>query len=441
MQVLQLILALSILVAIHEFGHFFFAKLFKTKVEKFYLFFDFLFPFANVANFSLFKKKIGETEYGIGWFPLGGYVQISGMIDEQMDTSILQTEPQPWEFRSKPAWQRLLIMLGGILMNVFLGVFIYWMILLVWGKDSIPVSELKYGVQCDSVALSMGLKNGDQIVSLDHQPIASIEKLSLNIIMDQPKTIQVKRNGEIIDIPITEQAISDLLASAKRSFFVAPRTPVEVDSVLPHSFADDAGFKKGDIIIKVDSIPVFFFDEYQAAVINYKGKEKVPFTVLREKDTVVLYSNVTTQGTLGFIRNMEKYLPIKHESYSIVEAIKQGTQNAIDALVMQVKQFKILFTVKDAHKQVGGFYTMYKAMPQTWDWRAFWSFTGFLSLVLAFMNFLPIPMLDGGYILFTLFEIITGIKVSEKVIYYANQVGLFLLLALMIWANTDWLRN
>jgi len=441
MQILQLILALSILVTIHEFGHFFFAKLFKTKVEKFYLFFDFLFPFANVANFSLFKKKIGETEYGIGWFPLGGYVQISGMIDEQMDTSVLKTEPQPWEFRSKPAWQRLLIMLGGILMNVILGIFIYWMILLVWGKDSIPVSELKYGVQCDSVALSMGLKNGDQIISFDHQPISSLEKLSLKIIMDQPKTMQVKRNGQIIDIPITEQAISDLLANAKTSFFVIPRTPVEVDSVLPHSYADDAGFKKGDVIIKVDSTPVFFFDEYQATVMNYKGKEKVPFTVLRGKDTVVLYSNVTTQGTLGFIRNMERYLPIKHERYGGIDAIKQGIQNAIDALVMQVKQFKILFTVKDAHKQVGGFYTMYKAMPQTWDWQAFWSFTGFLSLVLAFMNFLPIPMLDGGYILFTLFEMITGIKVPEKVIYYANQVGLFLLLALMIWANTDWLRN
>jgi len=441
MQILQLILALSILVTIHEFGHFFFAKLFKTKVEKFYLFFDFLFPFANVANFSLFKKKIGETEYGIGWFPLGGYVQISGMIDEQMDTSVLKTEPQPWEFRSKPAWQRLLIMLGGILMNVILGIFIYWMILLVWGKDSIPVSELKYGVQCDSVALSMGLKNGDQIISFDHQPISSLEKLSLKIIMDQPQTMQVKRNGQIIDIPITEQAISDLLANAKTSFFVIPRTPVEVDSVLPHSYADDAGFKKGDVIIKVDSTPVFFFDEYQATVMNYKGKEKVPFTVLRGKDTVVLYSNVTTQGTLGFIRNMEKYLPIKHEKYGVIDAIKQGIQNAIDALVMQVKQFKILFTVKDAHKQVGGFYTMYKAMPQTWDWQAFWSFTGFLSLVLAFMNFLPIPMLDGGYILFTLFEMITGIKVPEKVIYYANQVGLFLLLALMIWANTDWLRN
>lgn len=441
MQILQLLLALSILVAIHEFGHFIFAKLFKTRVEKFYLFFDFLFPFANLANFSLFKKKVGDTEYGIGWFPLGGYVQISGMIDEQMDKSILQKEPQPWEFRSKPAWQRLLIMMGGILMNVLLGVFIYWMILIGWGRDYIPANELKYGIQCDSVALSMGLKHGDQIISIDHQPVQSIEKIALKIIIDQAKSIQVKRNGQIINIPVTEKNISEMLATAKKSLFVMPRTPVEVDSVIPHSYADAAGLKKGDLIVKVDTIPVFFFDEYMAAVHLYKGKEKIPFTILRNKDTLVLHGNISLQGTLGFMRNAEKYIPVKHEKYTLAQAIVQGTKNATENIVMQIKQLKILFQIKDAHKQVGGFYTMYKAMPEVWDWRAFWSFTGFLSLVLAFMNFLPIPMLDGGYILFTLFEMLTGIKVPEKVIYYANQVGLVLLLGLMIWANTDWLRN
>ncbi|HPQ09552.1 MAG TPA: RIP metalloprotease RseP [Bacteroidia bacterium] len=441
MQLLQLLLSLSILVAIHEFGHFIFAKLFKVRVEKFYLFFDFLFPFANLANFSLFKKKVGETEYGIGWFPLGGYVQITGMVDEQMDKSVLQTEPQPWEFRSKPAWQRLLIMLGGILMNVILGVVIYWMILLVWGKEYIPANELKYGIQCDSVALSMGLKNGDQIISIDNKPVESIEKIALKIVINQAKSIQVKRNGQIINIPITEQNLSDILANVKNSMFVMPRTPVEVDSIIPHSYADDAGLRKGDIIIQVDTIPVFFFDEYQSAVLKYKGKEKVPFKILRNNDTIVVHANVSLQGTLGFVRNVEKYLPIKKETYSLSQAIKQGTKNAWENIVMQVKQFSVLFKVKNAHKQVGGFYSMYKAMPEKWDWRAFWSFTAFLSLVLAFMNFLPIPMLDGGYILFTLFEMITGIKVPDKVIYYANQVGLFILLALMIWANTDWLRN
>lgn len=441
MQILQLILALSILVAIHEFGHFMFAKLFKTRVEKFYLFFDFLFPFANVAKFSLFKKKVGDTEYGIGWFPLGGYVQISGMIDEQMDTNVLNTPPQPWEFRSKPAWQRLLIMLGGILMNVILGVLLYWMILWIWGKDYIPANELKYGVQCDSVALSVGLKNGDKILSLDHKPIQSLEKIALKILMEQSKSIQVKRDGKVISIPIKEEHLSQILSNAKKSMFVLPRTPVEVDSVIPHSYAHAAGLKKGDVIIKVDTIPVYFFDEYQNAVLKYKGKEKVSFTVIRRKDTVVTYSNISLQGTLGFIRSVEKYLPIKHEEYSFSQAVIQGTKNAIENIEMQVKQFQILFQVKDAHKQVGGFYSMYKAMPEVWNWRAFWTFTAFLSLVLAFMNFLPIPMLDGGYILFTLFEMLTGIKVPEKVIYYANQVGLFLLLALMIWANTDWLRS
>lgn len=441
MQILQLLLALSILVAIHEFGHFIFAKLFKTKVEKFYLFFDFLFPFANIANFSLFKKKIGETEYGIGWFPLGGYVQISGMVDEQMDESILNKAPEPWEFRSKAVWQRLLIMMGGILMNVLLGIFLYWMILIVWGKEYVPVNELKYGVQCDSVALSMGLKNGDNIISIDNQPIQSIEKIALKIVMNQSKSIQVEREGKILNIPISEKNISEILANAKRSMFVFPRAPVEVDSVIPHSYADDAGFKKGDLIIQVDSIPTFFFDELQVALAQYKGKEQTAIKVVRNNDTVILRSNVTLNGTLGFTRNVNKYVPIKTEKYKGFYALSEGISMAYRNIVMQINQFVILVKVKDAHKQVGGFYSMYKAMPQEWDWQAFWQFTAFLSMVLAFMNFLPIPMLDGGYILFTLFEIISGKKVPEKVIFTANKIGLFILLALMIWANTDWLRN
>lgn len=441
MQIVQLLLSLSILVAIHEFGHFLFAKLFKTRVEKFYLFFDFLFPFANVAKFSLYKKKVGDTEYGIGWFPLGGYVQISGMIDEQMDKSVLSSPPQPWEFRSKPAWQRLLIMIGGILMNILLGIFIYWMILFVWGKEYIPANQLKYGIQCDSVALSVGLKNGDNIISIDHEPVQSLEKIALKIIINQAKSIQVERNGKIINIPLTEQNISDILANSKKSVFVLPRTPVEVDSVIPHSYADDAGFRKGDRIIKADTIPVFFFDELQAALLQYKGKEQVPFTVVRGNDTIILKSNVTLSGTLGFIRNIDKYIPVKTEKYNLADAFREGIHTAVNNIVMQAKQFSILLKVKDAHKQVGGFYSMYKAMPESWNWQAFWNFTAFLSLVLAFMNFLPIPMLDGGYILFTLFEIITGKRVPEKVIYAANQIGLFILLALMIWANTDWLRN
>ncbi len=441
MQFLQLFLALTILVTIHEFGHFLFAKIFKTRVEKFYLFFDFLFPFATLAKFSLFKKKVGDTEYGIGWFPLGGYVQISGMVDEQMDKNVIETKPEPWEFRSKPAWQRLLIMIGGILMNVILGVLIYWMILFVWGKEYVPANKLKYGIQCDSVALTMGLRNGDEIVSIDNQPVKSIDKIAANIIMNQAKSIQVKRNNEIINLPITDDNISELLRSLKKSFFIIPRTPVEVDSVLPNSYAQAAQFKKGDVIIGVDTASVWFFDEYQTVINKYKGKEKIAFKVLRNNDTITLHSDVTLQGTLGFARNIEKYTPIETERYTFLSSMSNGVKSAMENIAMQVKQFKVIFAVKGAHKQVGGFYTMYKAMPTEWDWRAFWAFTGFLSLVLAFMNFLPIPMLDGGYIIFTLFEMITGIKVPDKVVYYANQVGLFILLGLMIYANTDWLRN
>lgn len=441
MQFLQLFLALTILITIHEFGHFFFAKLFKTKVEKFYLFFDFLFPFANLANFSLFKKKIKDTEYGIGWFPLGGYVQISGMIDEQMDKNILNTPPQPWEFRSKPAWQRLLIMMGGILMNVLLGIFIYWMILFIWGKEYIPADGLKYGIQCDSLAQSIGFKNGDQIISINHQPIKSIDKIIYKIIMEQANNVQVKRENKIINITINNEQMSELLKDAKKSYFIMPRIPVEADSIPPNSYAHKAGFQKGDIIIKIDSTPVFFYDEYQNALSKYKGKENVPISVLRKNDTITLFAHVTTQGQLGFFRNAEKYIPIKTEKFNFNESFIQGIKNAIENIRMQILQFKILFTVKDAHKQVGGFYSLYKALPQEWNWQSFWTFTGFLSLVLAFMNFLPIPMLDGGYILFTLIEIITRKKVPEKVIYYANQIGLVLLLLLMIWANTDWLRN
>lgn len=441
MQLLQLILALSILVTIHEFGHFFFAKLFKTKVEKFYLFFDFLFPFANVANFSLFKKKIGDTEYGIGWFPLGGYVQISGMIDEQMDKNILSTPPQPWEFRSKPAWQRLLIMLGGILMNIILGIIIYWMVLFIYGKQYIPANELKYGLYCDSLAQSIGLKNGDVIVSIDNKSIHSVEKIMEKIIIEQAHSIQVKRGNEIVNIPITKEYQSEILKNIKSSFFVMPRTPVEVDSVPPNSYAEKAGFKKGDIIIQIDTNKVFFIDEYMNTLQHYKGKENLPVKVLRGQDTVTLHAFVTTQGTLGFFRNAEKYIPIETKKYSFSQAFQQALKDVVSNIRSQMLQIKIIFTVKEAHKQVGGFYSLYKVLPQEWDWRTFWAFTGTLSLILAFMNFLPIPMLDGGYILFTLIEIITRRKVPEKVIYYANMVGMTLLIALMIWANTDWLRN
>jgi regulator of sigma E protease len=437
---LQLFLSLTILITLHEFGHFYFAKKFKTRVDKFYLFFDFLFPFAGLLNFSLFKKKIGDTEYGIGWFPLGGYVQIAGMVDEQMDKDIIESEPQPWELRSKPAWQRLLVMIGGILVNFVLGIFIYWMVLFFWGRETVPMSKLKYGIACDSTALSVGLRDGDYIVSVDHKPVDNMRKVPVEVIMNKAKSIEVKREGQEISLPLTEDNISEILRSLKRSEFIRARVPAEVDSVIPGMYAESAGLKAGDVIVAINGKPVPFFNEFQRELQYEKGKE-IKLTALRNNDTVSLTSKVSLEGTVGFIPAYYKYLPVEEQKFGFFQSLGEGFKYGMENIVMQAKQFVVLFTVKDAHKQVGGFYSMYKSMPAKWDWQSFWLFTAFLSLVLAFMNFLPIPMLDGGYILFILVEMITRRKVPERVVYYANYVGLFLILGLMIYANTDFLRD
>lgn len=436
----QLFLSLTILITLHEFGHFYFAKKFKCRVDKFYLFFDFLFPFANLLNFSLFKKKINGTEYGLGWFPFGGYVQIAGMVDEQMDKSTLETPPEPWEFRAKPAWQRLLIMIGGILVNFILGILIYWMVLFVWGKETIPTSKLKYGIACDSIALKMGLKNGDHILSVDNEPISSLNRVPINIIMNKAASVQVEREGKKLNIAVSNDDIGIILKNLKKSFFIDVRMPLEVDSVPEGSYAKNAGLQKGDVIIGVNGNIVQFNDEFQQQISAFKGKD-IELSVLRNSDTLKLNSKVSLQGTLGFFKNREKYVPVEKESFGLFGSLTQGFKDGMEAIIMNVKQFVVIFTVKDAHKQVGGFYTMYKSMPSTWDWHDFWRFTAFLSLVLAFMNFLPIPMLDGGYILFVLIEMITRRKIPEKVIYYANYVGLIFILGLMVYANTDWLRD
>jgi len=437
-QFLQLFLSLTILITLHEFGHFYFAKKFKCRVDKFYLFFDFLFPFAGIMNFSLFKKKIGGTEYGLGWFPFGGYVQIAGMVDEQMDKTNLEKAPEPWEFRAKPAWQRLLIMIGGILVNFILGILIYWMILFVWGKTLVPVDKLTHGIACDSVALRMGLQNGDKIVSVDNKPVKYLDRVTINIIMDKAQSIQVNRNGEMVNIPISEDDISVILKNAKKSRFISIRRPFYVDSVMD-GYAKNAGIKKGDRIIGVNGNRITFFDELQLQLALNKGKS-VDLDIIRGSDTTTKKSMVSKEGTIN-IGIDSGFDPSETLSYGFGGAFVQGFDDGMEDLLMNIKQFAVIFTVKDAHKQVGGFYTMWSNMPTEWDWYRFWKFTGFLSLVLAFMNFLPIPMLDGGYILFVLIEMVTRRKIPEKVVYYANYVGLIFILGLMIYANTDWARQ
>jgi regulator of sigma E protease len=440
-KIAQLFLSLTILVTLHEFGHFWFAKKFKCRVDKFYLFFDFLFPFANVMNFPLFKKKIGDTEYGIGWFPFGGYVQIAGMVDEQMDKSIIDAPAQPWELRSKPAWQRLLVMMGGIIVNFVLGIFIFWMALFVWGKETLPITNLPYGLMVDSSAYEMGLRNGDYITSLDGNPVKSINRIPVEIIMNGVLSIEgVHADGTKFNIPVNDNHRSRILKRLKKSKFVEPRFVPIVLGIDSTSFAANADIKKKDKIIAVNNVPVKFYDELKKELIANKTK-KTDLTILRGKDTVTTKCQVSETGTIGFWPGAETDLKIVEQKFSIGQAFVQGVKDGMEQIVMQAKQFVVIFTVKEAHKQVGGFYTMVQQMNPTWDWQAFWMFTGFLSLALAFMNFLPIPMLDGGYIMFILWEMITGKKVPDKVIYYANNVGLFIVLGLMIYANTDWLRD
>ena len=440
-KIAQLFLSLTILVTLHEFGHFWFAKKFKCRVDKFYLFFDFLFPFAGIMNFALFKKKIGDTEYGIGWFPFGGYVQIAGMVDEQMDKSIIDAPAQPWELRSKPAWQRLLVMMGGILVNLVLGMFIFWMCLFAWGKETLPITNLKNGLMVDSVAYQMGLRNGDYITALDGKPVASIIRVPVELIMNGVKTIDgVHATGQKFSIPVTDDNRSKILKRLKKSPFVSPRYVPKVIGIDSTSFAANADIKKDDRIIAVNSLPVYYFDELKSELVKNKSK-KVELTILRSKDTIKTNCKVSDVGSIGIYQTPITEIKREKQSFGFFQAFSQGIKDGIELLVMQAKQFVVIFTVKDAHQQVGGFYTMVQQMNPEWDWQNFWMFTGFLSLALAFMNFLPIPMLDGGYIMFILWEMITGKKVSDKVVYYANNVGLFIVLGLMIYANTDWLRN
>ncbi|MBX3165361.1 MAG: RIP metalloprotease RseP [Bacteroidetes bacterium] len=440
-KIAQFLLSLTILVSLHEFGHFFFAKRFKCRVDKFYLFFDFLFPFASVMNFAIFKKKIGDTEYGIGWFPFGGYVQIAGMVDEQMDKSLISKEPEPWELRSKPAWQRLLVMMGGILVNLVLGIVIYWFTLFTWGKETLPMSNLPHGLMVDSAAYNLGLRNGDFITSLDGKPVNSINRIPVEIIMDGVQSIEgVHANGEKFSIPVNNDDRSQIIKRLKKSSFISPRYIGKVAAVDSTSFAANADIRVNDRIIAVNSVPVLFHDEVRTQLILNKN-QRVELTILRENDTIKTNCQVSEQGVIGFSAMPVENFKIVETRYNLFESLIQGTKDGMEQIVMQAKQIVVMFTVKDSYKQVAGFYTMVQHMNSEWDWHSFWLFTGFLSLALAFMNFLPIPMLDGGYIMFILWEMITGKKVSDKVIYYANNVGLFIVLALMIYANTDWLRN
>jgi regulator of sigma E protease len=424
----QFLLSISILVLLHEMGHFFFAKLFKTRVEKFYLFFN---PW-----FSLFKFKKGETEYGLGWLPLGGYVKISGMIDESMDKEQMKQPPQPHEFRSKKSWQRLLIMLGGVLVNFVLAMFIYILILFTWGEKYLPVENAKYGIMCDSIAQTIGLQNGDKILAVDGNKIENFNKIVHDIIVNNSKSIVVERNSEIVNISIPSEFISQII---KNPLFISPRMPFIIEDMADNSPAALAGFRKNDKVIAFDSLTVEFYDEVREMLKLFKGKE-VLISVIRDGFVVDIPFNVpeTAQFGVYVVTNPEHFFELKSVEYSFLQSIPAGISKGFATLSSYMKQLKLLFTPETkAYESLGGFISIGKIFPGEWDWQSFWSLTAFLSIILAIMNVLPIPALDGGHVLFLLYEMITGRKPSDKFLEYAQMVGMGLLLALLLYANLN----
>ena len=440
LQALYLLFSLSILVIIHEFGHFITAKWFKCRVEKFYLFFD---PW-----FSIFKKKVGDTEYGVGWLPLGGYVKIAGMVDESMDKEQLKQPPQPWEFRSKPAWQRLIIMVAGVTMNVLLAFFIYAMILYTWGEKQLPMSSVKDGIWItDSLMYKIGLRNGDQIIAINGEPVEYFDKLNARILVGNE--IEVMRDGQKETVHVPVNLIEQLVEKkGSRRPLVMPRQPIIIGA-FDKSQSDDAvkaGLKEFDKIVGVDSTPVAYFDQL-APVLEQHSGDTVDLKIIRDGQALSKDVYVDKEGKIGFyVANADQLdsmgiLKQQSKEFGFLESFPAGVRKTGEQLNFYVQQFKMILNPETgAYKGLGGFKTMASIFPDTgWDWEAFWKITAFFSIILAFMNLLPIPALDGGHVVFTLVEMVTGRKPSDKFLEYAQIVGMVILFGLLIFANfNDW---
>lgn len=419
----QLLLSLSILVILHEFGHFFFAKLFKTRVEKFYLFFD---PW-----FSLFKFKKGDTEYGIGWLPLGGYVKISGMIDESMDKEALKEEPKPYEFRSKPTYQRLLIMIGGVLVNFLLAFFIFWMILYTYGDSYIDVKDAKYGFAYHPVAHEIGLNDGDVVTRVDTFKVKSVRDIASLILLEEAEQLTVKRGDSTFVLPIPAD-FGKLLLEQEIKTLAEVRMPFVVHTVIKGDNADKAGIEVDDRIVSINEQETPYFTEASKLLAKNKG-QRVTLGVLRNGVHKTFRCEVSEKGHIG-VRAQYAFFKETKTTYGFWEALPAGISRGVDTLMSYVKSLKLVFS-KEGVKQLGGFGAIGGMFPSTWNWPAFWELTGFLSIILAFMNILPIPALDGGHVLFLLYEMVSGRKPSDKFLEYATIAGMVILFSLLIFAN------
>ena len=419
----QLLLSLSILVVLHELGHFIPAKLFGTRVEKFYLFFD--------VKYSLFKKKIGDTVYGIGWLPLGGYVKISGMIDESFDKEQMSKPPQPWEFRSKPAWQRLIIMLGGVTVNLAVGFIIYMMVLFIWGKETLPQENIPLGMQPSSIVQKIGFEKGDKIIDVDGKEIDNVLDINKMLLFRPIEYVTVeKSNGSLSEILIPSDLGSEIFKSGQINSFI-PIFPAEIDSVVPDSPALSSGLESGDKILSVNDEIINDWGAFSDWLDN-NSDDIINLVIERNNSNYTISIDRNDDGTIGVFPafNFES----TNQELGLIESVVEGFDYGYWVLYEYVSGFQFLVT-KEGAQQLGGFGTIGNIFPAKWDWKGFWLSTALISIILAFMNVLPIPALDGGHVMFLIYEMVTGKKLSDKFMETATMIGFFLLIALVLYAN------